>query len=173
MATLLIMALPEESQNRFENAQIEVHYSGIGAVKAAYLTHKLILERKPSRIVNLGTAGSFKFKQAELVECSSFVQRFPTNLTIPGFAKITASEFLTNFPKAVCGSGDFIQSEPGASFDIMDMEAYAIAYVCAKLNVSFHSIKYVTDSSNENTYKDWKKNLNSASAALLEVYKTL
>jgi adenosylhomocysteine nucleosidase len=173
MATLLIMALPEESQKRFEHARIEVHYCGIGMLNAAYITHKLITEQNPSKIINLGTAGSFKLKKGDLVECSSFVQRFASKSVIPGYQKIESANFITKLQKVVCGTGDFIQTEESTYFDIMDMEAYAMAYVCKKLNVNFHAIKFISDNSNENTLSDWKKNLEQASEALFQTYQDL
>lgn len=38
----LIMALPNESKGLFEQAGIEVHYSGIGKVNAAYKAFEVI-----------------------------------------------------------------------------------------------------------------------------------
>lgn len=170
MATLLIMALKEESQQLFESNGIQPHYCGVGQVPAAYLTQKLIIEQKPQRIINLGTVGSHSFKQGDLVECTSFVQR-PANDFLPNKSKIIKVNAVTQLPHAVCGTGDFIEkSKPLIHCDVMDMEAYAIAYICEKYQVEFHSIKYVTDYSDANIKQDWQSNLKNASEKLLNAY---
>lgn len=177
MATLLIMALKEEAQGLFEAENINPHYCGIGLVKAAFVTQQLILEKKPERVINLGTAGSHTLPAGSLVECTSFVQRTPHDF-YPIKAKILTVESITNLTKAVCGSGDFIdRSQPLVSCDVMDMEAYAMAYVCSQLKVKFTSIKFITDNSDEKQtgglYKEWQAQLQKSAATLLEQYKKL
>lgn len=54
----LIMALPNESKGLFEQAGIEVHYSGIGKVNAAYKAFEVIQKTGCKTLINLGTAGS-------------------------------------------------------------------------------------------------------------------
>lgn len=171
MATLLIMALPQESQNLFESVQIFPAYCGVGQINAAYNTHKLILERNPKRIVNLGTAGSHTLAVGTLVECTTFIQRSPPDLTtVP--AKILRTNPMTDLTTAVCGTADFISTSPAPeTCDVMDMEAYAMAFVCEKFRVPFTSIKYVTDQSDTKTVADWKQNLLPAARTLLEQYQ--
>lgn len=68
----LIMALPNESKGLFEQAGIEVHYSGIGKVNAAYKAFEVIQKTGCKTLINLGTAGSTYFDKHELVEVSQF-----------------------------------------------------------------------------------------------------
>lgn len=71
----LIMALPSESKGLFEQAGIQVHYSGIGKVNAAFKAYEVIQRTGCKILFNLGTAGSSYFDTHSLVEVSSFVQR--------------------------------------------------------------------------------------------------
>ena len=170
MATLLIMALKEESQQLFETEGVQPNYCGIGQVKASFCTQKLIVEQRPTRIINLGSVGSHTFKQGELVECTSFVQR-PANDFYPNTSKILKVAPMTQLPKAICGTGDFIEkAKPLVSCDVMDMEAYAMAYVCEKYKVEFVSIKYVTDYSDTNIKQDWNAHLKKCSEKLFAEY---
>lgn len=178
--TLVVMALSEESNGLFEAAGIQPLYTGVGQVKAAFaLTSalaKMSATKKPSRVLNLGTAGSFEHAQHDCFECLAFVQR---TINSVGFKskKIAAAEPITSLPGAICGTADFIQNsifEKGNSdFQIMDMEAYALAYVCQQFQISFHAIKFVSDHSNELLISDWKKNLEAGSRKLLEVFQTI
>jgi len=173
MATLLIMALPDESQMVFENNGHKPFYCGVGQTKAAFHTHKLISERNAKHIINLGTAGSHTFKQGELVECTSFIQRYPNDF-YPVKSKVLKTNAKTTLPSAICGTGDFIEtSKPLVQCDVMDMEAYAMAYVCQQLDVEFTSIKYVSDSSDQHIVKHWQSSLQDAAAKLFNEYKKL
>ena len=178
--TLVLMALPIESQRAFETAGIQVHYCGIGKINAAFKTTELLMSQRIKQVLNLGTAGSHKFQTHSVVECIEFVQRdmdlsplgFPRGETpqdsIAGKLSVAA---ISKYPKGVCGTGDvFENSIPKLECDLVDMEAYAIAKVCRRLGVGFHSFKYITDGSDDNAHKDWVANLKPASQALLKIY---
>lgn len=180
---LVVMALPSESQGLFEKENIEVCYTGIGKVNAAISVTQAILEKKPKYILNLGTAGSAKFKTHDLVECTGFVQRdmdisplgFKIGETpldpIPGQIN---SETLTRLPKGICGTGDsFEVGPPRLACDLVDMEAFALAKACKKMGVPLTSIKYITDGSDKDAHKDWVANLLPAAKKLLEVYQSI
>jgi adenosylhomocysteine nucleosidase len=173
MATLLIMALPEESQMVFEKNGHKPYYCGIGQTKAAFWTQKLIADLKPDQVINLGTAGSHSFKQGDLVECTSFIQR-PANNFIPISSKSLKIDSCTELPKVICGTGDFIETgKPLVQCDVMDMEAYAMAYVCKQLNVKFTSVKYVSDNSDQNMLNHWHSCLQDAATKLFNEYQKL
>ncbi len=167
MQTLVVMALKVESQGLFEADGYSPLYCGVGAVKATYHLTKRIHDHKPQRVINLGTAGSHVYKKGDLVECISFIQRRPHDFMRTN-TEILSSKAITELPPAVCGSADFVEStRPLTECDIFDMEAYALAYVCKKMNVGFHSFKYVTDSSNENLIQDWQTQLLQSAETLL------
>lgn len=173
MATLLIMALPDESQMVFENNGHKPFYCGIGQTKAAFHTQKLITEHKAKHVINLGTAGSHTFKQGDLVECTSFVQRYPNDF-FPLKSKVLKTKARTSLSTAVCGTGDFIESsKPLVQCDVMDMEAYAMAYVCQQLGVEFTSIKYVSDYSDHQIIESWRSCLQDAANKLYNEYEKL
>ncbi len=173
MATLLIMALPDESQMVFENNGHKPFYCGVGQTKAAFHTHKLISDLKAKHVINLGTAGSHTFKQGELVECTSFIQRFPNDFN-PMKSPVLKTKARTSLPTVTCGTGDYIEtSKPLVQCDVMDMEAYAMAYVCRQLGVEFTSIKYVSDSSDQHMVTHWQSCLQDAAAKLFNEYKKL
>ena len=168
--SLLVMALKVESQGLFEAAGFKPFYCGVGQVKATYQLTQWIQTYKPKHILNLGTVGSHKFAQGTLVECTSFVQRLPNKMA-PMTSKIFRTEAISSLPQVVCGTGDFIETcEPVTACDVFDMEAYALAYVSEQMNIPFNSIKFVTDSSNENLIHDWKKNLQLSANSLLKFY---
>lgn len=177
---ILTMALKEESQGLFEKANIPVLWTGMGLISASIsLTEcltKLLADKDPKDIVvlNLGTAGSRKIQPGQLVECTSFVQRgAPLKLLAPKIS-VVSGQRISQLPEVICGSSDQVDlgdTKNNEDFDIMDMEAYALAQVCARMKVSFSSVKYITDSSGKNVYQEWKKALPKAAEALFDFYK--
>nr|BFD58607.1 5'-nucleosidase [Bdellovibrio sp. CKG001]BFD62032.1 5'-nucleosidase [Bdellovibrio sp. HM001] len=180
----LIMALPGESQGLFEKENIPVIYSGIGKVNATYAALDTIHKTKCKVMINLGTAGSSRFKTHDLVEVSSFVQRdmdisplgFKVGETpfdpLPG-----AIDLIPYFPElssGICGTGDaFETGTPKVACDLVDMEGYALAKVCRKMNVQLISLKYITDGADHNAHNDWEANLLHGAKKLLEYYKKM
>ena len=181
----LMMALPSESKGLFEQAGIEVHYSGIGKVNAAFKAFEVIQKTGCKTLLNLGTAGSSHFDAHALVEVSQFVQRdmdvsplgFAVGVTpmdIEHPAEISTESMFVHLRKGICGTGDsFETGAPKVPCHLVDMEGYAIAKVCKKLGIRFVSVKYITDGANDTAHLDWEENLLFGAKKLLELYQTV
>jgi len=183
--TALIMALPNESKGLFEQAGIEVHYSGIGKINAAFKAFEVIQKTGCKTLINLGTAGSSAFNRHDLVEVKTFVQR-DMDVSPLGFdvgvtpmdtdhpAEIQPESMFSHLPKGICGTGDSFETGlPKVPCNLVDMEGYAIAKVCKKLGVRFVSVKYITDGANDTAHLDWEENLLFGAKKLLELYQTV
>lgn len=175
--TVILMALKNESNGLIEQivqAQqgLTLHYTGFGLLAAAQKTTEIICQLKPERILNLGTAGSRSFPVGHIVECTQFSNRTPDILsTLKYSLKVPA---LTDLPQAHCGSADHIDlSEAALAHEVLDMEAFSMAYVCQKMNIPFHSIKYITDSSEGDVPSVWKTQLQAASEGLQKTLQRL
>ena len=181
----LIMALPNESKGLFEAAGIEVHYSGIGKVNAAFKAFEVIQKTGCKTLINLGSAGSRHFNTHDLVEVTQFVQRdmdvsplgFEVGLTpmdqeYP--AAITFEPYFEHLAQGVCGTGDsFETDEPKVACNLVDMEGYALAKVCKKLGVRLISVKYISDGADDSAHLDWEENLLLGAKKLLALYQTM
>lgn len=166
------MALREESGGVLEQHGYQVHYSGLGMVNAAAKLTELAINLKPQRIINLGTAGSFTIQPGTLVEVSGVIQR--GNVVSFIRQKKNVATF-SELPKVICGTADFVEVEKSANnlYQVMDMEALAYAQVSEGFKIPFHSFKFITDSSDVNTLKDWKANLVHAQTSFLNFCKSL
>jgi adenosylhomocysteine nucleosidase len=181
----LIMALPNESKGLFEQAGIEVHYSGIGKVNAAFKAFEVIQETGCKTLLNLGTAGSSYFNAHELVEVTQFVQRdmdvsplgFPVGVTPVDNdwpAEIELEPYFSELRKGICGTGDsFATGTPKVPCNLVDMEGYALAKVCKKLGVRLISVKYISDGANDTAHLDWEDNLLLGAQKLLALYQSI
>ena len=185
---LIVMALEVEAQGRFERENVPVLFTGIGKVNATHrLTRRLAEEARQGRqplVVNFGTAGSRRFATGAVVACRRFVQR-DMDVTGLGFAPHQTPfedvplelEFPEVFPAlehGACGSGDrFEANERDPSFDVVDMEAYALAKVCFLENVPFACAKFVTDGADGSAASDWQANLPRAAEAFVRLFRDL
>jgi len=179
----LIMALPNESKGLFEQAGIQVHYSGIGKINAAFKAFEVIHKTGCKTLINLGSAGSSHFDAHSLVEVVTFVQRdmdvsplrfavgvTPMDNEFP--AEIHVQPHSENLSKGICGTGDSFETGiPKVACNLVDMEAYALAKVCQKLDVRLISVKYITDGANDTAHLDWEDNLLLGAQKLLALYQ--
>jgi adenosylhomocysteine nucleosidase len=183
------MALPEEGEGLFEADNIPVLYTGIGKVNAAItLTRRLTehIERQEPLplIVNFGSAGSQRFATGEFVSCSAFVQRdmdvrplgFAMGVTpfdtVPTSLHFAAA--IPGLPQGVCGSGDSFDTGLSRSlYDLVDMEAYALAKVCWLFGAQFVSAKHISDGADHAAANDWSQNHHRGAAAYLAAYRML
>jgi len=176
---LIVCALEMETQGQLDNWKPHnILYTGVGKVNATHhLTKRLLTDKTMNYdvrirlVINYGTAGSRKYQQGELVDCTKFVQR-DMDVTGLGFIKYQ-TPFEKNIPiqldydhvdfnpigkKALCGSGDsFVQEETIG--DVVDMESYALAKVCKLYDVPFISFKYITDGADGDAGVDWEENV--------------
>lgn len=180
--TLIVMAIPDESQGMIEKLGLEVLYTGVGKLNAAYtLLERLHDASRPVALVlNLGSAGSATFATGALVAANSFVQRDmdATGLGMkhgetpfdPHPFTIKFDKYFHELPHGVCGSGDsFLQGKCPVGSDIIDMEAYALARVCYLQSVPFACAKYITDGADDSAHLDWRENLVRASHAFAKL----
>ena len=130
----LIMALPNESKGLFEQAGIQVHYSGIGKINAAFKAFEVIHKTGCKTLINLGSAGSSHFDAHSLVEVVTFVQR-DMDVSPLGFA-VGVTPMDNEFPaeshvqphfeyltKGICGTGDSFETGiPKVACNLVDME---------------------------------------------------
>jgi adenosylhomocysteine nucleosidase len=172
---LLVFAMEQESQDVFQ--EYDVLHSGIGKVNAAYALTSRLKKNKPSIVINMGTAGSRKHNGGTIVNCTAFIQR-DMDVTPLGFpkwqtpfssdpVKIDYGTTIKGLLQGVCGTGDnFDATENAANFDVVDMEAYALALICQREGIPFLCLKYVSDGANDDAHKDFNQALHDTAEKL-------
>jgi adenosylhomocysteine nucleosidase len=181
---LVVFALESEAGGLFDDLGDNLLYTGVGKINAAYRLTRRIGRRRPSRVVSFGTAGSPRCRVHSLVECTSFVQRdmdarglgfaLGTTPLDPSPPILTTRRQLMDLPEARCGSGDsFVIGHDVLDCDVVDMEAYALAKICALENLPLLAVKYVTDGGDQEADVHWTANLPRAAAAFRTVYDAL
>ena len=139
---------------------------------------------KPELVLNLGTAGSPTFKVGEIVNCTKFIQRDMDTTAFGTPAFQTPSDAVpsimnnglrfSDFPEGTCGSGDsFVTDQKSSSWNVVDMEAYALAKVCFMEKTQFGCLKYITDGSDSAAAESWDKAVQGAAETLRKAAKGL
>lgn len=183
---LVVMALESEAQGHFDGR--DVLFTGVGKVNAAYrlarrLGQELARGRRPL-VVNFGTAGSRRHPTGSLLACRRFVQRdmdvselgFATGETpfetVP--AMLEFAPVFADLVEATCATADRFETlGHGSAFDVVDMEAYALAKVCWLEGLTFACVKFVSDGADESSKLDWHQSLPLAAAAFARLYERL
>jgi len=177
---LFVFALEIEAGEVFNNQN--TLFTGIGKVNASYELTKAIHQKRPDLIVNLGTAGSSYFSKGDLVCCTQFVQR---DMDVRGLGfELYKTPFsniplvldcglpMQDFPVGTCGTGDNFEMEHNTTqYNVVDMEAYALATVAQKENIPFLCIKYISDGADDSAAEDWTVLVHKASLAFGEIFQ--
>lgn len=153
-----------------------VLFTGIGKVNATYELTKAIQKKRPSVIINLGSAGSSCFQKGEVICCTKFIQR---DMDVRGLGFALYETPLSNLPpileygllmdnlkEGICGTGDNFEMEHCSdAYNVVDMEAYALAMIAMKENIPFLSLKYISDGADDNAAEDWTVQVHKAAIA--------
>jgi adenosylhomocysteine nucleosidase len=171
---LFTFALASEAAEVFKDHTALI--TGIGKVNAAYELTKAIQVHKPSLIVNLGSAGSTRFKKGDVVCCTKFVQRdmdvrglgfelYETPLSgLPPVLEYGLE--IEDLPIGICGTGDSFEMKHSETiYDVVDMESYALAMIAMKENIPFLCLKYISDGADDNAAEDWTVQVHKAAVA--------
>lgn len=180
MKPLLVFAMKEESQDVFND--YDVLHTGIGKINAALALAQSLYRQRPQIVINMGTAGSRKHKGGTIINPTRFVQR-DMDVTALGFEKFKTpfsddpvilehGNRLEGLPDGLCGTGDSFDASEGASaFDVVDMEAYALALICRREGIPFLCLKYVSDGADGDAHADWHEALHHTAGRLREALK--
>lgn len=173
---LVTFAVPEELVDiKWANAEFFYLRTGIGKMKSTFYVSQAIDSFQPDLVLNIGTAGSIQHKEGDVFYCTQFVDRdlekvkhlglsYRVDMTIP-LLENNIAQMWSN--EGTCNTGDsFVTNTSDLEGDVIDMEAFAQAWVCEQKNIPFVAVKYITDVVGQNSIKVWKEKLSDAKAGL-------
>lgn len=177
---LFSFALESEAADVFENHNTLI--TGIGKVNAAYELTKAIHHKRPSLIVNLGSAGSNFYKKGDVVCCTCFIQRdmdvrplgyelYETPLSgLPPVLEYGLK--MDGLQEGICGTGDsFEMGHSTVLYNVVDMEAYVLAMIAMKEKIPFLCLKYISDGADDNAAEDWIVQVHKAAESFGNILK--
>lgn len=164
---LIVAALIEEFPFGDE---FHVLYTGVGKVNATLSLYSYLLKNNTvETVVNVGSAGGVICKKNSIIQCGTFLDG---QLNYPGYVEEEVS-----FPtkgSTICTFDNFITDKPQKKCDCVDMEAYALAKVCKKLNIDFLCFKFISDIIGEESQEgQWVENFSNGKLLLKQKVKNL
>jgi adenosylhomocysteine nucleosidase len=170
---LLVVALEEEARH-LHVSELPILVTGVGKVCAAAALAALLARQRPSRIINLGTAGALHTGLSGTQVIGRVIQHDFDEATI---AELTGEHFSEPIELAadgpVLGSGDvFVSGGPAREalvargVDLVDMEGYAVARVARTFGLDVMLVKEISDGAGESAAKSWSDNLHDCADRL-------
>lgn len=159
MTTLIVAATSAEAAYVPEGLAVEI--VGIGKAEAAVRTAAALVNHRPSRLINIGTAGALRTGLHGIIVPSAAINHDFTADAIRamGFDAVDRCE-LADGDGSVLASGDqFVSSTQvrerlAKRADIVDMEGFAIARAAEVFGVACQLVKVVSDEADEHAI-DW------------------
>lgn len=158
-----------------EEVQVGYLRTGIGKVKSAFYLAEAMGYGRPDLVVNVGTAGTLSRQVGDVVVCRRFVDRDMQRVAALGVEweidmapLLQEKGYCRHWPDGgTCNTGDSFLTELSlVDGDVVDMEAFAQAFVCRARKVPFVAVKYVTDIIGQNSVKQWEDKLAEARRGL-------
>lgn len=185
--TLIVHAIDAELTKQLEGYNMVT--TGVGKVNATYnLMHALAEYKekhgtKPVLVLNVGSAGSTNFIKGSIVNCTKFIQRDMEAMALgcdpfeTPFDELPCT--LDNglrfeaYPEGICGTGDsFVtQGADRGDWNVVDMEAYALAKICQKESIAFCCLKFISDGADDKAADTWEDALSQSATELMKIIR--
>jgi adenosylhomocysteine nucleosidase len=178
MRDMVLFAMREEAPSivgRYRN----VFEIGVGKVRSAINTTRLIHLHRPKRVINLGTAGGITLgsgihRARRIVQHD--VDLRPLGLEPGHQLGDDLPEIECGGTGHVCGSGDVFVTNPSGlrmPVDMVEMEAYGVARSAVEHGVDVEVWKYISDAADDRGAEDWTAGVSAGEAAYLQTLEEL
>jgi adenosylhomocysteine nucleosidase len=171
---LLVVALEEEARY-LHVPELPILVTGVGKIRAAASLAAVLARQRPSRLINLGTAGALRDGLEGTFVAGRVIQHDYDN---DGVAALTGEEFgppIDLGPEGpVLASGDvFVDDGPArerlaSRAALVDMEGYAVAHVARQFGLDVTLVKQVSDSASHGAGSVWRETLDACAERLGE-----
>lgn len=186
--TLIVCALSTEVPQALPET---ILFTGVGKINATYaLTRYLTTHPEVKRVINYGTGGgAYKVEMGNIYKCTTFLQgdidcgelcdgpgvTFGDDHAIAGVIDFgsdglicrTQDQFVTDLDALDM----FEHLMNGNKFNIVDMEAYALAKVCASMGKDFICYKYISDDASDEASGEWYDNVSKGEPLFYNLLK--
>ncbi|MBN1408867.1 MAG: hypothetical protein JW956_13805 [Calditrichaceae bacterium] len=147
----------------FVSEKIHLLRTGVGMDKARHTLSAYLEKYEPEKIINTGTAGALNprftiglMTEPEIIynEKKQIIKPHP----------LYEDQYLLKQSKLLSVTAPVINQEQKNKLlkdfdaDMVDMEAFAIAYLAGQRNIKFHCVKIISDFANDQTADDFKNN---------------
>lgn len=168
---LLVVAVEEEAAH-LHVGSLPILVTGVGKICAASSLSAILSRRRPSRVVNLGTAGALRDGLRGTQVIGRVIQHDFNDEAVFALTGTHFGEPVEFGDGPVLASGDLFvtggeaRERLAAVADLVDMEGYAVARVAREFGVPVTLVKEVSDSAGENAGQTWTEALDACAEQL-------
>ncbi len=171
---LVVVALPQEAAHL---AGVDVLLTGIGKVSAAVAVSAAIAERRPSSVLNVGTAGALRDGLEGVHRIGRVLEHDVDHAALGALVGEDLSGEIVLDPDepTVLATGDAFVADAAVRTalaeraHLVDMEGYAIARACAHAGVLCEMVKVVSDTASEGAARSWQEQVDLTARAIAAV----
>ena len=159
---------------------VDVVLTGIGKVAAAVSVSAAIAERRPSFVLNVGTAGALRDGLEGAHVIGRVVEHDVDHAALGRLIgeDLSGEVVLDPTSPITLATGDAFVADPGlrlalaARADLVDMEGYAIARACERAGVECRMVKVVSDAADAGAGLTWQEQADRTAAEIAAVVAT-
>lgn len=168
---LLVVAVEEEARHLHVGA-LPILVTGVGKVCAASVLSAVLARQRPSRIINLGTAGALRPGLTGTHVVGRVIQHDFDDEAVFALTGVRFGEPIDLGHGPVLASGDVFVSggaareRLAAQAELVDMEGYAVARVARNFGLEITLVKEVSDEAGADAGKTWQDALDACAERL-------
>lgn len=171
---LVVVAVRQEAAHL---AGVDVLLTGIGKVAAAASVARAVAERRPSRVLNIGTAGALRDGVEGVHQVGRVLEHDVDHAALSALIgePLVGEVVLDPDLPMVLATGDAFVSDGAERLrlaeraHLVDMEGYAVARACADAGVPCELVKVVSDSADETAGHTWLEQVDALALVIAEV----
>lgn len=174
---LVVVALRQEAAHL---GGVDVLLTGIGKVAAAVTVAAALAERRPSFVLNVGTAGALRdgFEGAHTI--GRVVEHDVDHAALGALIgeDLSGEVVLDPSSPVTLATGDAFVADPALRLalaqraDLVDMEGYAVARACEHAGVPCRMVKVVSDTADSDAALSWQEQMDRLSLEIAAVVAT-
>jgi adenosylhomocysteine nucleosidase len=174
---LVVVALRQEAAYL---ADVDVVLTGIGKVAAAVAVSAALAERRPSFVLNVGTAGALRDGLEGAHTIGRVLEHDVDHAALSALIgeELSGEVVLDRSSPVTLATGDAFVADPAlrlalaARADLVDMEGYAIARACEQADVPCRMVKVVSDTADHGAALTWREQMDRTAREIAAVVAT-
>ena len=171
---LVVVAVRQEAAHL---TGVDVLLTGIGKVAAAASVARAVAERRPSRVLNVGTAGALRDGVEGIHRIGRVIEHDVDHAALSALIGEPVPDEVLLDPDLpmVLATGDAFISDAVARSrlaeraHLVDMEGYAVAVACAAAGVPCELVKVVSDTADETAGHTWLEQVDVLARVIADV----
>lgn len=155
----------------------DVVLTGIGKVSAAVAVSRAIAERRPARVLNVGTAGALRDGWEGVHRIGRVIEHDVDHVALSTLLgeEVSGEVVLDPAEPVVLATGDAfvadgaVRAELAVRAHLVDMEGYAVARACEAAGVPVELVKVVSDAASDGAAGEWAAQADRTARLIAEV----